>query len=103
MITPASTSPAPPPIPNVALISPMAWGTFSLGNSSRMIPKASGKIAPPAPWMARPTMSSGSVCDSAATTEPTQKPTSTARSTFSLPNMSPRRPNTGVAIEAVRR
>ncbi len=68
-----------------------------------MIPKASGKIAPPAPWIARPAMSNGSEWESAATTEPTPKPTSTASSTLSLPNMSPRRPNTGVAIDAVRR
>ena len=52
--SPASTSPAPPPIPNIADTVPMAGATRSRGNSSRMIPMASGKIAPPAPWIGAP-------------------------------------------------
>ncbi len=50
------TSPTPPPMPNIAEIVPMPVATFSRGNSSRMIPIASGRIAPPAPWIARPRM-----------------------------------------------
>ncbi len=41
-------------MPKVAEMSPIEVATRSRGNSSRMIPKASGKIAPAAPWMARP-------------------------------------------------
>ena len=52
--TPLMTRPAPPPIPNIAEIVPMPVATFSRGNSSRMIPIASGRIAPPMPWTARP-------------------------------------------------
>ena len=33
---------------------PMAPATRAGGNSSRMMPKASGKMAPAAPWMTRP-------------------------------------------------
>ena len=41
-------------MPNIADTVPIAGATRSRGNSSRMMPMASGKIAPPAPWMARP-------------------------------------------------
>ena len=57
-IRPLSTSPAPPPIPKVAEIRPMPVATRSRGNSSRMIPKASGNTAPAAPCTARPATSS---------------------------------------------
>jgi hypothetical protein len=57
-IAPDATSPTPPPIPNVALIKPIPCATRSGGNSSRMIPNASGKTAPAKPWMARPATSS---------------------------------------------
>ena len=57
--SPASTSPVPPPIPNIADTVPIAGATRSRGNSSRMMPMASGKIAPPAPWMARPAIEHG--------------------------------------------
>ena len=52
--SPASTSPDPPPMPNMAETVPIAGATRSRGNSSRMMPMASGKMAPPAPWIARP-------------------------------------------------
>ncbi len=81
----------------------MAVATRSRGNSSRMIPKASGKIAPATPWIARPAMSISIECDSAPTSEPIANTPSTASSTRSLPNMSPSRPTIGVAIDAVSR
>ena len=49
---------------------PIAVATRSRGNSSRMIPKASGKIAPPAPWIARPAISTPIEPPSADTSEP---------------------------------
>ena len=51
---PAKTTPAPPPIPSREETRPIAPGTRSLGNSSRMIENASGKMPPPAPWITRP-------------------------------------------------
>ena len=100
---PLSTSPAPPPTPNVAEISPMPEPTFSRGNSSRMMPKASGKIAPPAPCTARPRISTASDVDSAEISVPAPSTSSTITSRRSLPNMSPMRPRIGVKIEAVSR
>ena len=41
-----------------------------------MIPKASGKTAPPTPWIARPAISSPIECESAQTSEPRAKTTS---------------------------
>jgi hypothetical protein len=73
------------------------------GNSSRMIPKASGKTAPPAPWMTRPAISTVIEVASAATSVPAPSTTSEATSVCSLPNMSPRRPMIGVRTEALRR
>jgi len=55
-ITPEPTIPNPPPTPRVADSSPMLPATFSRGNSSRTMPKASGKMPPAAPWSARPTI-----------------------------------------------
>ena len=77
--------------------------TRSRGNSSRMIPNASGKIAPPAPCTARPTISITSDVDSAEISVPAPSTSSTMTSSRSLPNMSPRRPSTGVKIDAVSR
>ncbi len=68
-----------------------------------MIPKASGKIAPAIPWITRPATSTSIECDSAQTSVPTEKAPSTRTSTRSLPNMSPKRPMIGVAIEALSR
>ncbi len=87
----------------MALISPIAVATFSRGNSSRMIPNESGKIAPPMPWIARPAISSAIECESAQTSEPRPKTIRVTTSSRSLPNMSPSRPTIGVAIEAVSR
>ena len=53
-MTPPSTRPRPPPMPKIAEISPIDPGTFSAGNSSRMIEMASGMMPPPMPWSTRP-------------------------------------------------
>ncbi len=95
--------PAPPPIPRMADISPMLPATRSRGNSSRMIPKASGKMPPPAPCTTRPAISSGSDVANAEISVPAPRTTSTPTSTRSLPWMSPRRPSSGVATEALSR
>ena len=81
----------------------MPRATRSRGNSSRMIPKASGKTAPPAPWMTRPRISTSIELASAATSVPTPSMHSDATSVRSLPNMSPRRPMIGVRTEALSR
>jgi hypothetical protein len=102
-ITPASTMPRPPPMPSSADIRPIAPATFSRGNSSRMIPKASGKMPPPTPWMTRAMISTPIDEATAARAVPKQRITSTIISTRALPNMSPSRPTIGVATEALSR
>ena len=57
MITPLSTRPTPPPTPNTELTVPTPRPIFSGGNSSRMMPKESGKTAAPKPWITRQKMS----------------------------------------------
>ena len=103
MIGPASTMPSPAPTPRMDERNPMPPTTRSLGNSSRMMPKESGKTAPPAPWMIRPASMIGSVVARALTSVPTESRTRTATSTFSLPSMSPTRPRMGVQMAALRR
>ena len=77
--------------------------TRSRGNSSRMMPNASGKMAPPRPWIVRATIITGSVVATAASSVPAARPASTTTSVRFLPNMSPSRPAIGVATEAARR
>ncbi len=57
---PPATMPTPAPTPRIAEIKPIPPATFSRGNSSRMIPNASGKIPPATPWITRATISSAS-------------------------------------------
>ncbi len=82
---------------------PMAPATRAAGNSSRMMPKASGKMAPATPWITRPTKITAKVVPSALINVPTLKAMSTPTMTFSLPSVSPTRPRTGVAIAALSR
>ena len=103
MTTPAKTTPAPPPIPSREETRPIAPGTRSLGNSSRMIEKASGKMPPPAPWMTRPRIISHSEEAIAEISVPNASISSTIISRRSLPYMSPSRPMIGVATEALSR
>lgn len=97
------TSPMPKPMPKVDEIRPIAAGTRSRGNWSRTIPKARGKAAEPTPWTARAAISGPSESDSAASRVPAAKTVRLARSTRRLPNMSPTRPSSAVATEAVSR
>ena len=48
-ITAPATIPTPAPMPRIADMNPMLPATCSRGNSSRMIPKESGKIPPATP------------------------------------------------------
>ena len=82
---------------------PIAPGTRSRGNSSRMMPNASGKTAPPRPWRTRAAIMTPIELVSAATSEPAESAASTMTSMRSFPNMSPSRPSTGVATDALRR
>ena len=84
-------------------MTPMAPATRSAGNSSRMMPKASGNTAPAAPWITRPTSITGSVVARALISDPTESAIRTATMTRSLPIMSPTRPRMGVAMAALRR
>ena len=77
--------------------------TRSRGNSSRTMPNASGKMAPPSPWIVRATIMTGSVVARAASSVPAASPASTTTSVRFLPNMSPIRPAMGVATDAARR
>ncbi len=72
-MTAPATIPTPAPTPRIADIRPMLPATFSRGNSSRMIPNASGKIPPPAPCTTRAMISTGSEPASAATSVPTAR------------------------------
>ena len=103
MNTPASTRPRPPPMPKVAEMRPIEEATRSRGNSSRMIPKDSGKIAPPAPCTTRPRIRTPIDGATAQTSEPSPNTASEPSSSFSLPNMSPSRPSSGVQTQDVSR
>src|SRR5215472_162267 len=102
-IGPASTIPRPAPTAVSAAIMPTATVTFSAGNSSRMIPNATGSIPPARPWITRATIITPIEGASAAISDPTASATSVATKTRSLPYMSPTRPRIGVAIEADNR
>jgi hypothetical protein len=102
-MSPGSTSPTPNPMPNVALIQPIATGTRSRGNCSRTMPKASGKVAAPTPWTARAAISVPMSVASAASRVPAAATVSAASSTRRLPNMSPSLPSSPVATDAVSR
>ena len=102
-ISAPTTSPAPAPTPRIEDMSPMLPGTFSRGNSSRTIAKASGKMPPATPWMTRATMSMPSDCETAASSVPKLSTSSVHSSSRSLPYMSPRRPMIAVPTEAESR
>ena len=99
---PASTIPAPAPTPRMADMNPMAPATRAAGNSSWMMPKASGKSSP-TPWTTRPTRITPRLSPRALISVPTERAMSTPTITFSLPIVSSTRPSTGVAMAALRR
>ena len=101
--TPPSGRPMLEPTAAIAPSSAMPVGIRSRGNSSRMIPNESGNTPPPRPCRPRPMIINVSESASEHTTEPTAKHASAIASSRSLPNMSPRRPKIGVAIEATSR
>lgn len=75
----------------------------SEGSTSRMMLMPSGTTAAARPWRARPAIIGMRESLSAQTTEPEISRTMLTRSMRRLPNMSPRRPTTGVATAAARR
>ena len=89
-----------PRIPDTSAIAP---ATRSRGNSSRRIPNASGKTAPPSPWIVRAAIIGASELTSAASRLPSASPTSATTSTRFFPNMSPSRPAIGVTTDAASR
>jgi hypothetical protein len=99
-IGPASTMPSPAPIAVRDASRPMAPGTRSAGNSSLMMPNATGSMPPAKPWITRAMIITPIDGASAASSEPTASATSVATKTFFLPNMSPIRPRIGVMIAA---
>ena len=92
--------PRPAPTAVSAAITPTAPATFSAGNSSRMIPNATGSIPPAKPWITRATIRTPIDGATAASSEPTASATSVATKTRFLPVMSPIRPRIGVMIDA---
>ena len=68
-----------------------------------MMPNESGNIPPAAPCAMRPTSMTASDVASAATAVAKQSTTNTITRSFSLPYISPSRPMSGVAIDALRR
>ena len=67
---PLPTRPIAPPMPNTLETIPTATPTRSAGNSSRMIPKLSGKTAAPVPWSTRHATSQPSESPAAAASDP---------------------------------
>jgi hypothetical protein len=99
-ISPPITSPPPPPMPRIEEISPMLPGTFSGGNSSRMIENASGKMPPATPWMTRARISTVSDPATAASSVPADRTISVQISIRRFPYRSPSFPMIAVPTEA---
>ena len=87
----------PPPIPNTLDTVPIATPTFSAGNWSRMIPNASGKIAAPAPCIARNPISTSMFGAAAAPSDAVAKIASEITSIRFFPCASPSFPMIGVS------
>jgi len=92
--------PSPPPTAVSAAAVPIAALTFSRGNSSRMIPNASGMMPPPMPWITRAAIMTPIDVATAASSDPIPSATRVTSSIRSLPTMSPIRPRMGVATDA---
>ena len=80
---------------------PIMPGTRAVGNSSRMMPKVSGKIAPAKPCSTRAKISTSRLGAKAAMRLPTAIAPTEMTNMRRLPIMSPMRPNSGVATAAV--
>lgn len=96
----AEGRPRAPPTPSEALIRAVELVSRSAGSTSRMTLMPSGTTAAARPCRVRPTIIGTRESLSAQTTEPATSRTMLTRSMRRLPNMSPRRPTTGVATEA---
>ena len=81
----------------------MAHVTRWRGNSSRMMPQASGKTPPAAPWITRPTIMTGRVVERAEIVVPTASTTRMMNRSRPLPFWSPSRPTMGVAMATLIR
>ena len=92
--------PSPPPTAVSDARAPIAPGTLSAGNSSLMMPNATGIMPPARPWITRATIITPIVGATAASSEPTASATSVATKIRSLPIMSPTRPRIGVITDA---
>ncbi len=103
MIGPDKTMPSPTPTPRMDERNPIPPTTRSRGNSSLMMPKASGNTAPPAPVMIRPASMIGKVVARALIRVPRVSTTRIAARTLSFPIMSPTRPRIGVQMAALSR
>src|SRR5665213_2975372 len=102
-IGPANTMPRPAPTAINAAIEPITPMTRSRGNSSRMMPKVSGKAAPATPWMTLAMIITITEVARAARSDPRTSAQSDATKIRFLPYMSPTRPRIGVQIEAESR
>jgi hypothetical protein len=92
--------PTPPPTAMSEAMAPIAPDIFSRGNSSRMMPKASGSAPPPMPWMARAMIITITLVASAASSEPAASAPSVTTKTRFLQTTSPIRPMIGVKTDA---
>lgn len=99
----AEGRPSAPPTPSEALIIAVEPASRSEGSTSRMTLMPSGTTPAARPCSARPTIIGTSESLNAATTEPLTSRTMLTSSIRRLPNMSPRRPTTGVATAAASR
>src|SRR5579859_1102714 len=99
-IGPARTIPSPAPTPVSAAMDPTAPLTRSAGNSSRMIPNASGTMPPPMPWITRAAIITAIEEATADSSEPAASAISDTTNTRCLPTMSPTRPRMGVMTDA---
>jgi hypothetical protein len=97
---PARTMPRPAPTAVREASTPTAPVTLPGGNSSRMIPNATGTIPPPTPWITRATIMTPIEGATAASSDPTASATRVATKTRFLPAISPIRPRIGVMIDA---
>ena len=90
-------------MPNTELTVPTATPTFSFGNSSRMIPNDSGKIAAPKPCSARNAISDPMLQAHAAPSDATPKIAIEITSNFFFPCASPSLPRIGVSTDELTR
>ena len=92
--------PRPAPTAVSEASAPTAPATLLTGNSSLMMPNATGTMPPPTPWITRAMIITVIEEATAASSEPTASAASVSTNTRFLPAMSPIRPRIGVITEA---